>query len=285
MALAASTKFTYAVVGAGIVAAWWVAGHRSGALARRVGALAGAFVVVAGALHWWAGPHVFDQLLRSRQAVSLATPWRPLLEWGRDTWGNGPTRALIGIGAALLAVLLAWCLLRVSRPAGWDNIDLLVEVAPGRRDKIDLLVNSVPGRRDKIDLLVDSDPDAGGPGSAVAPVALWVTACLALAYSLAAPYSLPWYDLLLWSCLPAVLPGLVDLVALVRLAAMAIAYVPGRVLGMTPGVEDLTLGVRRGVIPWVGLVLWAVVIAAGVRSGSARRRVPPRAGTSPTPTR
>ena len=268
VALAASTKFTYAVVAVGIVAAWWLVGQRSGALARLVGALAGGFVVVAGALHLWAGPHVFDQLLRSRQAVSLATPWRPLLEWGRDAWGNGPTRGLIGIGAVLLAVLLAWCLLRASRPAGWDTIDQLVEVAPGRRDNTDLLVEVVPPR-----------------GTQFAPVALWVTACLALAYSLAAPYSLPWYDLLLWSCLPAVLPGLVDLVALVRLAAMAVAYVPGRVLGMTPAVEDLTLGVRRGVIPWVGLVLWLVVIAAGVRSGSARRPEPPRAGTTPTPTR
>ncbi|MFL6078407.1 MAG: hypothetical protein ACJ714_00625 [Ornithinibacter sp.] len=272
VALAASTKFTYAVVAVGIVAAWWVVGHRSGALARLVGALAGGFVVVAGALHLWAGPHVFDQLLRSRQAVSLATPWRPLLEWGRDGIGNGPTRTLIGIGAALLALLLAWCLLRASRPAGRDKIDQLVEVAPGRRDEIDQLVKV--------------DPDAGGgSGSSFAPVALWVTACLALAYSLAAPYSLPWYDLLLWACLPAVLPGLVDLVALVRLAAMAVAYVPGRVLGMTPAVEDLTLGVRRGVVPWVGLVLWVVVIAAGVRSGSARRPGPRRAGTTPTPTR
>ena len=268
VALAASTKFTYAVVGVGVVAAWWVVGHRSGALARLVGALAGGFVVVAGALHLWAGPHVFDQLLRSRQAVSLATPWRPVLEVGRDAVGNGLTRALIGIAAALLAVLLAWCLLRASRPAGGDKIDQVVEAAPDRRDKIDQLVEAAPSR-----------------GSQFAAVALWVTACLALAYSLAAPYSLPWYDLLLWACLPAVLPGLVDLVALVRLTAMAVAYVPGRVLGMTPGVEDLTLGVRRGVIPWVGLVLWVVVIAAGVRSGSVRRPGPRRAGTTPTPTR
>ena len=99
-------------------------------------------------------------------------------------------------------------------------------------------------------------------------VALWVTACLALAYSLAAPYSLPWYDLLAWCALPAVLPGLVDLVALARLLALAVAYVPGRVLGMTPAVEDLTLGVRRGVVPWVGLALWVLVIVAGVRRGS-----------------
>ena len=269
VALAGSTKFTYAVVGVGVVAAWWVAGVRSRALARLVGSLAGGFVVVAGALHLWAGPHVYDQLLRSRQAVSLATPWRPLLEVGREVWGNGPTRALISAAAMLLAVLLAWCLLRLSRPwrdrlvdsgtdadsVAWGKIDQLVDLAP-----------VVTGRR-------------------FAPVALWVTACLALAYSLAAPYSLPWYDLLVWAALPAVLPGLVDYVALVRLVALAVAYVPGRVLGMTPGVEELTLGVRRGVVPWVGLVLWAVVIVAGVRSGSSRRPAPRRAGTTPTPTR
>lgn len=127
--------------------------------------------------------------------------------------------------------------------------------------------------------------DAAGSPALLAPVALWVTGCLSLAYSLAAPYSLPWYDLLLWCALPAVLPGLVDLVALVRLAALAVAYVPGRVLGMTPTVEHLTLGVRRGVVPWVGLLLWVVVIGAGVRSGSGLRSGPRRAGTTPTPTR
>ena len=104
-----------------MVAAWWVVGRRSAELARLVGALVAGFVVVAGALHLWAGPHVYDQLLRSRQAVSLATPWRPLLEWGRDTWGNAPTRLLISVAAAVLAVVLAWCLLRASRPAGWDE--------------------------------------------------------------------------------------------------------------------------------------------------------------------
>ena len=252
VALAGSTKFTYAVVGAGIVAAWWLVGLRGGGLLRRVVALGGGFVLVAGVLHAWAGPHVYDQLMRSRQAVSLATPWRPLLEWGRDVWGNEQTRVAISLGAAVLAVLLAWCLLRLSRPAA----------RPWR------------------DLLADGGTDAVAPPSdAVAPVALWVTACLSLAFSLAAPYSLPWYDLLVWAALPALLPGLVDLVALVRLTALSIAYVPGRVLGMTPQVEELTLGVRREVVPWVGVALWVLVIVAGVRSGSALRRGPRRAGT------
>ena len=246
------------------------------ALGRLVGALAGAFVVVAGGLQLWAGPHVYDQLLRSRSAVSLATPWRPLLEWGRDAWGNGPTRALISGAAMLLAVLLAWCLLRISRPAA-------PPVPTFPPDAGTFTFAPEPNPREGEGSGVE-DAAAPAPG-AFAAVALWVTACLALAYSLAAPYSLPWYDLLVWCALPAVLPGLVDLVALVRLVALAVAYVPGRVLGMTPAVEDLTLGVRRGVIPWVGLVLWVVVIVAGVRSGSARRTGPPRAGTTPTPTR
>ena len=245
VALAASTKFTYAVVGVALVAAWWVVGHRGTSLARRVGALAAGLLVVAGVLHVWAGPQVYDQVVRSRGAVSLATPWRTVLEWGRDVAGSATTRAWISLAAALLALVLAWCLLRISRPAGAD----------------------------------------GDPDGRVGTVALWVTACLALAYSLAAPYSLPWYDLLVWCALPAVLPGLVDWVALVRLFALAVAYVPGRVLGMTPAVEELTLGVRRGVVPWVGLVLWVVVIAAGVRRGSAPRTGPRRAGTTPTPTR
>jgi hypothetical protein len=278
VALAGSTKFTYAVVGVAVVAAWWVVGHRSRALARLVGALVGAFVVVAGGLQLWAGPHVYDQLLRSRSAVSLATPWRPLLEWGRDTWGNGTTRALISAAAMLLAVLLAWCLLRISRPAA-------PSVATCPPDAETFTLAPEPNPREGEGSGVE---DAGGVAAEAptfAAVALWVTACLALAYSLAAPYSLPWYDLLVWCALPAVLPGLVDLVALVRLVALAVAYVPGRVLGMTPAVEDLTLGVRRGVIPWVELALWVVVIGAGVRSGSRRRTGPRRGGRTPTPTR
>lgn len=255
-ALAGSTKVTYAVVAVAVLAAWWVVGRRGAVLARLGGALVGGFVVVAVGLHLWAGPHVFDQLVRSRQAVSLAMPWRPLLEWGRDTVGDETTRLAISIAAAVLAAVLAGCLLRLSRPAGWDDIDRSVDPAPG-----------------------------GPGGTHVGVVALWVTACLGLAYSLAAPYSLPWYDLLVWCALPALVPGLVDLVALVRLVALALAYVPGRVLGMTPAVEDLTLGVRRGVVPWVGLALWLLVIAAGVRRGSWPRPAPPRAAGTPPPTR
>ena len=271
--VAGSTKFTYGVVGAGIVAAWWLAGHRSAAFGRLVGALIGGLVLSAGVLHAWAGPHVYDQVLRSRQAVSLATPWRPVLEWGREAVGSGTVRGWISVAAAVLAVLLAWCLFRLSRPAPAAAFS----PDPGT---FTLPAEPNPGEGEGSDA-----EDAVSPPAPFAAVALWVTGCLALAYSLAAPYSLPWYDLLVWCALPAMRPGLVDLVALVRLATAAVAYVPGRVLGMTPAVEELTLGVRRGVAPWVTLALWAVVIVAGVRTGSGPRTAPRRGGTTPTPTR
>ncbi len=233
VALAGSTKLPYAVVAVGILAGWWFTGTRGRTFAQRAGALIVGLLVVAAALHAWAGPHVYDQLVRSRQAVSLATPWRPLLEWGRDTMGDVQARLVISIAAAVLAAVLAACLVRLTRPA-----------------------------------------DARDP----AVVALWATACLALAYSLAAPYSLPWYDLLAWCALPVLRAGPVDVLALLRLLALAVAYVPGRVLGMTPGVEEVTLGVRRGLVPWVGLALWVLVIVAGARRGSWPRSEPPRRG-------
>lgn len=249
VALAGSTKVTYAVVAVGVLAAWWVTGTRGAGWARLAGAHVVGLVVVGGALQLWAGPHVYDQLLRSRQAVSLATPWRPLLEWGRDTIGNGPTRLVISIAAALVAVGLALCLLRLTRPA--------------------------------------SSAAARGPGSTsgTGAVALWITACLGLAYSLAAPYSLPWYDLLAWAALPALVAGPVDVLALLRLVVLTLAYVPGRVLGMTPAVEEVTLGIRRGVVPWVGLALWVLVSVAGVRRGSWPTTSPRRRARGARPTR
>lgn len=112
-----------------------------------------------------------------------------------------------------------------------------------------------------------------------------MTAVLAGAYALAAPYSLPWYDLLAWACLPALVGPVVDGALLARLAVMSAAYVPGRVLGMTAGVEALTLGVRRHVAPWLLLAVWAVVITSAVRPGWARRPGPRPPASGPPPTR
>ncbi|QKE83039.1 hypothetical protein [Arthrobacter sp. NEB 688] len=252
LALAASTKVTYGVGLLAVAAALWLVRERSApavATVRRVALLVGGFVLVAGLLQLWGGSHVYDQLLRSRQAVSLATPWRPLLEALRPSLGNADARTLVSPGAALLAVVLAVLLGRASR--GVVRAD---DPAPHR----------------------------------LAATALRWTAVLSLAYSLAAPYSLPWYDVLVWAALPALAAGWVDRLALARLLVMCLAYVPGRVLGMTPGVESVTLGLRREVAPWLSLGVWLAAVGVSVavgRRGSARSSASPPAGTPPTRTR
>ncbi|NYG06843.1 hypothetical protein BJ986_001330 [Phycicoccus badiiscoriae] len=88
---------------------------------------------------------------------------------------------------------------------------------------------------------------------------------LSTAYTVAAPYSLPWYDLLTWATLPVLAASVLDGILLVRLVAMAFAYVPGRVVGMTPTVERATLWVRRTPVPYAVLLVWAWLTLAARR--------------------
>jgi len=84
---------------------------------------------------------------------------------------------------------------------------------------------------------------------------------LAAAWVLVAPYALPWYDAMVWAPLALVAASPLDGPLLARLAVLALAYVPGRVVGLGPGVETVTLGFRRYVAP----VLVLAVIVAVVR--------------------
>ncbi len=231
VALAGCTKFTYAVAGLAVLAAWWVVKDPRWSVPG-IGSLVGAAAVVTAVLHAWMGPHVYDQLLRSRRSVSLATPWRALLDGLTGSLGAGATRTLVSFLAMALAGVLAWAVLRLTAVRG-----------------------------------------AGGG----ADQALRWCAVLSAAYVLAAPYSLPWYGPLAWAGLPAVAGGLVDRALLAQLTAMAVAYVPGRVLGMTASVQSVTLGARRHAAPWVVAAVWVVILAAAARRG----RVPGRPGPRP----
>lgn len=91
---------------------------------------------------------------------------------------------------------------------------------------------------------------------------------LSTAYTVAAPYSLPWYDLLTWATLPVLAASVLDVILLVRLVAMAVAYVPGRVVGMTPTVERITLWVRRTPVPYAALLVWGWLTVAATRVSS-----------------
>ena len=239
-ALALSSKFTYAVVLLALVVAF------SSRRVARSGVMLAVAAVVAGALHLWAGPNVYDQIGRSARAVSLATPWRKVFE---VLGGDVAARSTVSMLAAVTAVGFALCLLR------------LVRTGPHA---------------------VSSTTRAGAPAlldTGVGPRALTAVAVLTGAYALAAPYSLPWYDVVVWAALPATLPGVADLVLLARLWVMSMAYTPGRVLGMTPGVEDVTMAVRTTVAPALLLASWVWLVTSAVRAGSRRRPAGPPRGS------
>jgi hypothetical protein len=116
------------------------------------------------------------------------------------------------------------------------------------------------------------------PATTTSQAARW-TLVVSAAYSLAAPYSLPWYDLLTWATLPVLAASALDAVLLLRLSAMAVAYVPGRVHGMSAAVERVTLVVRKDVVPYAVLLVWGwlTLVAAGEWRRSSAPRPPARA--------
>jgi hypothetical protein len=228
----AGVKVTMLLIGPALLYALWR--NRSGWRPTVLG-VAGSLVVLVPA-HLLAGPHVLDQLGRARAFVSLATPWRPLVDALTGPLPGGTVRAGVQVAwplvLVLLAVLLTWVVTR----------------APGRRP---------PGEQDLV-------------GDAAL-----ATVVLGTAYLLAAPYSLPWYDAMVWAPLPLAAAGVVELLLLARLTVLALAYVPGRVGGMSEQVQELTLGYRRQVAPWLSLALLVALGVLAARSRAGRARVEP----------
>ncbi len=92
---------------------------------------------------------------------------------------------------------------------------------------------------------------------------------------LATPYVLPWYDLMLWGPLAvltfAPVAGSAQLWLAARCTVLCLAYVPGRVEGMSAEVERVSLAVRAVVAPAVLLVTGVALLVLAARSLSARR--------------
>jgi hypothetical protein len=248
---------TFALVGPALLWALWRRQRRTGEpwAAGAVLGVAGTAAVVVP-FYALAGPHALDQLSVARRYVSLATPWRPVVDAVTGPFTHADVRAVVSVVAPLVVLLVVAALvlaLRGSRAAAAPTAE---------------------------------DPQAG-PADAHDSVATTQDAALAsvvlaTGYLLAAPYSLPWYDALAWAPLGLVAAGLLDALLLVRLASLAVAYVPGRVLGMSERVRDVTLGYRSTVAPWIG---WALLVAVGwlaARSWRTRRDEPVRSLPSRT---
>jgi hypothetical protein len=226
LGVAVGSKITFGLFGLALL--WGLRGCPRPVLLRRLGlGLLGAALVLVPA-HLWAGPHVYDQLHQASRMVSLATPWRLLVDLLDPIFG-GVVRTVVGPLALVLAVLLAALLSRRLRTIGTG---------------------------------VGPDPDGGTVTADAARAAVLVSA----AWLLTTPYALPWYDAMVWGPLALLAggaAGVLDLALLARLTVLALAYVPGRVVGMSAGVERFTLGFRRETAPWlvlaalVAVVLWA----------------------------
>jgi Glycosyl transferase family 2 len=227
---AVSTKITYGIVGLAILWSWRSLARKP--LARNVIALAVSSIVVFVSLHLRAGPHVFEQLLKASKGVSLATAWRPVVNLLSAMMPLDSARAVVSVASIVTIVLLAWFLSRfaLSRPTAQQT--------------------SITEQKSTTQQTQS---------------AMTATFVLATAYAVGAPYALPWYDVLTWATLPLVLATALDGILLARLMVMAMAYVPGRVVAMSPDVESLTLGFRKLVGP---LAAWLVLLAI---AGVARR--------------
>lgn len=224
---AAGSKVTFALFALAII--WGLRRLPRRANLRHVGlGLLGSALVLVPA-HLWSGPHTYDQLRPASRMVSLATPWRPLVDLLTAVFGS-VVRTVVGPVALGCAVVLACLLFRRLR--------------------------SVPTG------IAESSPE----GAATADSAR-AAAVVAAAWVLTAPYALPWYDAMVWGPLALLAAGPLgtglDLALLGRLAVLSLAYVPGRVVGMSATVQRLTLDFRSGVAPWltlaalIAVVLWA----------------------------
>ena len=228
---AVSTKITYGIVGLAILWSWRSLARKP--MARNTIALAVSSLTVAVFLHLWAGPHVFDQLLKAGKGVSLATAWRPVVNLLSAVMPLDAARTVVSVASVVTIVALVWALshLKLSR----EHSPMMHEVSPTQQTQS----------------------------------AMTATFVLATAYAVGAPYALPWYDVLTWATLPLILATALDGILLARLTVMALAYVPGRVVAMSPDVESLTLGFRKVVGP---LAAWLVLLAIArvVRNGWSR---------------
>ena len=109
---AVSTKITYGIVGLAILWSWRSLARKP--LVRNMIALAVSSLGVFVSLHLWAGPHVFEQLLKGGKGVSLATAWRPVVNLLSAVMPLDAARTVVSVASIVTIVLLAWLLSRFA---------------------------------------------------------------------------------------------------------------------------------------------------------------------------
>jgi hypothetical protein len=96
-------------------------------------------------------------------------------------------------------------------------------------------------------------------------------AVLGLAWALAAPYTLPWYDVVFWAPLAACAAGAVDLLAVARTGVLSLGYIPGLDLPLEPGLAGWANWMRADAAPVFSIGALAACAVLGVRARLTRR--------------
>jgi hypothetical protein len=94
-----------------------------------------------------------------------------------------------------------------------------------------------------------------------------------LAWALAAPYALGWYDAVPWALLALLPPSRYDKILLAHTGMLAIAYLPGRTVALPAVLKWATTILRSAVSPAVLLILLVLVLRPPARVESMVRRV------------
>ncbi len=243
LGLAVSTKVTYGVVGAGLVIGWLVVAHRGRRAREPLPDPLGLREVIT------------RSALLAASALAVAVPLH--LAAGPDVF------ARLSAARSSVSYATPWHLL----------VESLGDGGPGSPARSLVLVLSTLACLGFAVVLWRLTRGLAPP--TVLGQAGRATAVLTVAYALGAPYSLPWYDALAWATVPVLALGVTDVALVARGVVLALAYVPGRAVGVAPDVDALMLGYRTSLAPWLLLLVWAGVIAAAVR--------PPRRWRGPRP--
>jgi hypothetical protein len=248
---AVSSKITYGIVGLAILWSWRSLARKP--LVRNTIALAVSSLGVFVSLHLWAGPHVFEQLLKGGKGVSLATALRPVVNLLSAVMPLDAARTVGSAGSVVVFIVLAALLSRLarSRPTAQQSP---IEQPTSKVEP----AQSAKTANQRQSAMTEHQTQS----------AMTATFVLATAYALAAPYALPWYSVLTWATLPLLLATTLDGILLVQLTVMAMAYVPGRVVAMSPDVESLTLGFRKIVGPLAAWLVWLAIAGVARRAWS-----------------
>jgi alpha-1,6-mannosyltransferase len=209
---------------------------------RRAAMLVGAGLAVGALAYLPVGPDAFAQARTASKFVSFAVPLRIMVFPLEALLGKETTRALIGPIALLLLAVFAILLYRLLRPAA----------------------ARLPSR------------GSAGPEARETPDAVAAAAALTFAWVLTAPYSLPWYDVVVWAPLTLLAATGADVLLVARTTVLTCAYLPGRVMALPAGLATFGGAVRGVVAPAAGLALLVAVVrlsrsAPGTGRGDAPR--------------